>query len=144
MSDNWSASRGGCCGATLSRPDAARRKGPRLVLGGRAFSARLAALLRELGWDVQTAADAAEARRLALRHRPHAVLLAADADDESGFLSCAKLRLCLPRVRVVLVAAERTPAAERFAGFVGAALAAEATVVDDLHRLVRSWAASGN
>ena len=144
MSDNWSASRG--CGATLSRPgpDPARRKGPRLVLGGRAFSARLAALLRELGWDVQTAADAAEARRLALRHRPHAVLLAADADDESGFLSCAKLRLCLPRVRVVLVAPEKSPAAERFAGFVGAALAAEATVVDDLHRLVRSWAASGN
>ena len=86
-----------------------------LVLGGRAFSARLAALLRELGWDVQTAADAAEARRLALRHRPHAVLLAADADDESGFLSCAKLRLCLPRVRVVLVAPEKSPAARAIA-----------------------------
>ena len=143
MSDNWSASRG-CCGATLSRPEPARRKGPRLVLGGRAFSARLAALLRELGWDVHTAADAAEARRLVLLHRPHAILLPADADDESGYLACAKLRLCPPRVRVVLVAAERTPAAERFAGFVGAALAAEATVVDDLHRLVRSWAASGN
>jgi CheY-like chemotaxis protein len=143
MSDNWSASRGGF-GATLSRPDPARRKAPRLILGGRAFAARLAGHLRDLGWDVQTAADGTEARKLALRNRPHAVLLLAETDGESGYLTCAKLRQCLPRMRVVLVGSVRTAEAERFAGFVGAAFAAEATVVDELHRLVRAWAGSEN
>jgi CheY-like chemotaxis protein len=137
MSDNWNASRGGC--PTLRRPvsDPAKRTAPRLVLAGRSFGPRLAAHLRDLGWDVHTADDGAEARRLALRKKPYAVLLSADAEGESGYLTCAKLRHSLPRVKVVLVGPEQTTEAERFAGFVGAAFAAEAGVVDVLNRLVR-------
>ena len=57
-------------------------------------------------------------------------------DGESGYLTCAKLRQCLPRIRVVLIGREKTPEAARFADFVGAALATEASVVEELHRLV--------
>jgi DNA-binding response OmpR family regulator len=125
---------------TLCRPvpEPVKRTGPRLVVGGWAFAARLAAHLRDLGWDVHTATDAAEVRRLAHRKKPYAVLLPVEAMDESGYLTCAKLRQCLPRVKVVLVGRERTAEAERFAGFVGAAFATDTAVVDELHRLVRS------
>lgn len=135
MSSNWNSSGG--CGTTVSRtaPEA-RRTAPRLILGGRDFGFRLAPLLRDLGWEVHTAADGAEARRLAHGKRPSAVLLPVESEDESGYLTCAKLRQCLPRVRVVLVGREKTVEGVRFADFVGAALATEATVVDELHRLV--------
>lgn len=137
MSSNWSSSGGSGTAVCRSVPDAVKRTAPRLILGGRAFAARLAGHLRDLGWDVHTAADGDELRRLALRKKPYAVLLPADADGESGYLTCAKLRQCLPRVRVVLVGSEKTTEAERFAGFVGAAFAAESAVVEELHRLVR-------
>jgi DNA-binding response OmpR family regulator len=104
------------------------------------FAARLADHFRDLGWDVYIAADGAEARRLAQRKRPYAVLLSIDAEGESGYLTCAKLRQALPRVKVVLVGREQSMEAERFAGFVGAAFAAESSVVDELNRLVRRTA----
>lgn len=135
MTSNWYATGG--CGTTVSRSSPEpKRTGPRLIVSGRSFGRRLAPLLRDLGWEVHTVADGAEARRLAHRSRPSAVLLPAETDGESGFLTCAKLRQCLPRLRVVLVGRERTPEAARFADFVGAALATEASVVDELHRLV--------
>jgi DNA-binding NarL/FixJ family response regulator len=72
------------------------------------------------GWRVLWAATATEARRLACRHRADAVVLPVDGPDESGWLTCAKIRCARPRIRVLLVG-ERTPAALRFARFVGAA-----------------------
>jgi CheY-like chemotaxis protein len=143
MSDNRFTSRGGGTTVCRSAPDPAKRTAPRLILGGRAFAARMAAHLRDLGWDVHAAADGAEARRLALRKRPYAVLLPVDAEGESGYLTCAKLRQALPRVKVVLVGRERTAEAERFAGFVGAAFATESGVVDELNRLVRGGGSEG-
>src|SRR5689334_11014049 len=116
MSSNWCASRGS--GLAVCRPAPERRTAPRLILGGRAFGARLLAMLRDLGWEVHTAADGVEARELAHGKRPSAVILPAETDGESGYLTCAKLRQCLPRVRVVLVGRERTPDAVRFADFV--------------------------
>src|SRR5262245_28636177 len=141
MSSNWSASRG--CGMAVCRstPDPAKRTAPRLVLGGRAFASRLAGHLRDLGWDVHTAADAAEVRDLVQRKKPYAVLLPIDFGGESGYLTCAKLRQALPRVKVVLVGSEKTTEAERFARFVGAVFAPESAVVETLNRLVRG---SGN
>ena len=112
-----------------------------LVLVGGACVIPLAAHLRDLGWDVHTAADAAEVLHLALRKKPYAVLLPIEAQGESGYLSCAKLRQALPRVKVVLVGSEKTTEAERFAGFVGAAFATDGMVVEALNRLVRG---SGN
>src|SRR5262245_2830297 len=72
------------------------------------------------GWRVLHAATATEARRLACRHRPDAVVLPAEGPDESGYLACAKLRRAQPRVRVLLTG-ERSPVTVRFARFVGAA-----------------------
>lgn len=115
-------------GPNLSRASitCAPRRAPGLLLGGGPrFDGRVAAHFREAGWVVHTAACGAEVLTLALRKNPAAVVLPTDVDGESGFLTCAKLRHALPGVRVVLVGPTRTPGAERLAGFLGAAFAAE-------------------
>jgi hypothetical protein len=71
--------------------------------------------LQLFGCAVERAADAAEAGRLAHRTRPDAVVLPADGGFESGALTCAKLKLVQPHLRVVLVGGCR-----RAAGHVGA------------------------
>jgi DNA-binding NarL/FixJ family response regulator len=98
------------------------RTGPAVVLAlpATARTRALTALLADRGWHVLRAATAAEARPLACRHRADAVVLSADGPGESGWLTCAKLRHARPRLRVLLVG-DRTPAAVRFARFVGAA-----------------------
>src|SRR5437868_5039510 len=100
MCDNWLQSRSGG-GLTMSKPgsDPGKRKAPRIVLAGLALSARVAEHFRQLGWEVCTAIDGADARRLALRKRPNALILPAQGSDESGYLTCAKLRQCLPKLR---------------------------------------------
>ena len=137
MTDSVLTIRGG--GATLSRSgsDTTRRRAPRVVLGGGPrLAARVADLFRERGWDVHTAGTGAETLRLALRKRPAAVLLPTDADGESGYLVCAKLRQALPRVRLVLVGPTRTAEAEKFAGFVGAAFVTESDDPAEVARAV--------
>jgi ActR/RegA family two-component response regulator len=75
---------------------------------------------RRLGWSVQTAANADDARGLARLYGPDLVVLAADLGGESGWLTCEKLRSELPAIKVVLVADEPSGYLERFAHFVGA------------------------
>ena len=75
--------------------------------------------LQSRGWRVLRAGTPLEIRRLAGRHRLDAVVLPVDSPDESGWIACAKLRCARPRLKVFLVG-ERTPAALRFAQFVGA------------------------
>ena len=134
MSDNRTS---GGCGLARCKggPETGKRKAPRVVFGGGpAFAARVAEQFRRLGWTVCTA-DGEELYALAIRKNPAAVVIPIDAADESGYLTCAKLRLTWPELRVVLVG-ERTPKAERFARFVGATLATETTVADAVLKLV--------
>ena len=106
----------------LPTPDLQRIR-PRLVLvhGDLWYAVRACRPLRQLGWDVWTAGTALEARRLARRLRPTAVVLGTELPDESGWLTCSKLVRQHPELRVYLV--EGTPSAEshQFAEFVGAA-----------------------
>src|SRR5262245_11774293 len=76
--------------------------------------------LQSRGWRVLRAGNAVEVRRLAGRHRLDVVVLPVDSPEESGWIACAKLRVARPRLKVLLMG-ERTPAALRFAQFVGAA-----------------------
>lgn len=83
-------------------------------------SLNLGRLLRQAGWRVLFADTAAEARRLTMRMRPAALVLAADLPDESGWLACAKLARGRRRTRVIVIDGE-APDRDRFAAFVGAA-----------------------
>jgi hypothetical protein len=94
---------------------------PTLILAHRdpAFVAAAAATLRP-GWHVRLARTGAEVRRLARELGPAVVVLGTGGLDESGWLTCAKLRRELPEVRVLLVDPAPTPELRRFAAFVGA------------------------
>jgi DNA-binding NarL/FixJ family response regulator len=110
------------CSATLTPKRATRR----VVLAGRfAHGATLAEQFRKRGWEVVTVAADHDVHAAAAEVVPHAVLVPEAAGDESGYLACAKLRQTRPGLKVVVVAEERTAERERFAEFVGAALAAE-------------------
>ncbi|MBY0515134.1 MAG: hypothetical protein K2P78_14670 [Gemmataceae bacterium] len=111
-------------------PEGVRRTAPRAVLAGPALPDTIADQLRARGWDVRTAATPAEAAALAVETNPTAVVLPAEADGESGYLVCAKLRRARPRVRLVLVGETRTDRDARLARFVGATLVAGAAAAD--------------
>src|SRR5262245_33747108 len=89
--------------ATQSGPKV--RKSLRLVLGlgetpyAKAAEAHFAAL----GWDLTVAKTAKEARKLAVKQRAAAAVLAADLGPESGWLASVKLTRARPGTRVVLV-----------------------------------------
>jgi DNA-binding response OmpR family regulator len=76
---------------------------------------------RQRGWRVHLAASPLEARALAHAREAPTVLLSAERDEESGWLTCAKLLLQRPLARVFLLSAVVTPQRRRFAAFVGAA-----------------------
>lgn len=74
------------------------------------------------GWEVHIARSSCEVRTLAHKLSPAATVLAADGSGgESGWLTCSKLVLERPRLRVVLVGEKPSPRTERLAAFVGAA-----------------------
>jgi DNA-binding response OmpR family regulator len=107
-----------------------------VVLGGEpGFAEKTAAYLRQIGWDVCTAATSEDLYAYAARKNPYAILLPVQNREESGYLTCAKLRLTRPKLKVVLVG-EPTECARNFAGFVGADLASEANAVDAVMKLV--------
>lgn len=134
MSDSWMNSGG--CGLARNKGEVLMRKAPKVVFGGGpGFADRLADQFRLMGWDVCTTADAAELHRKVVRKNPAAVVLPAATAGESGYLTCAKLRLSRPRLRVVLVG-ESTGRARRLAGFVGAGFATEATAADAVLKLI--------
>jgi DNA-binding response OmpR family regulator len=88
--------------------------------------------LRRRGWEVHLTGSGAEARRLTTVLSPAVVVLDAALHDESGWLTCAKLRLDNPNQHVLLVCDKAGPEAERFAAFVGAALACRDQTLDAL------------
>jgi CheY-like chemotaxis protein len=76
--------------------------------------------LCHLGWEAHTAATGPETRKLTNRWKPHLVILASTFTQESGWLTCAKLRHERPEQYIILLDSELTPADHRFARFVGA------------------------
>jgi biotin carboxylase len=109
--------------STTFSPRAAKR----VILAGRfALGAKVADQFRKLGWEVTTVTTDHDVHAAAAETDPHAILLLEDAGDESGYLACAKLLQSAPELKVVVVGAERTPARERFAEFVGASFVTEA------------------
>jgi len=124
----------GGCG--LMREKDAQRKAPRVVLaGGPGFASRAAEYLYLMGLDVCSARSAADLHALAIRHRTAAVVLPVEAGGESGFLTCAKLRLTRPKLKVVLVGDE-SQRSQRFARFLGAGFATEADAADAVLKLI--------
>jgi len=101
----------------------ATRVGPRLVVahGNDGYAEQVVRLFRHRGWEVHRARSGPEARRLARLHRPAAVVLEADAKDESGWLTCAKLVREPVSCKVVLVSRGSGCENHRLARFVGSA-----------------------
>lgn len=96
---------------------------PRIVFAHQrsAYADAISRHYGRLGWDTHEARSAWEARDLALKLSPAAVVLGVDLPDESGWLTCEKILLDRPKQRVVLVTNGSTPTNRCFAAFVGAA-----------------------
>jgi hypothetical protein len=101
------------------------RKPRAVVVGNSLFAANAADQFRKLGWEVCTITESDDLVGAVLAKKPSAVVLPAETDTESGHLIAAKLKKVKPKLRLVLVGAERTLEAERFAKFVGASFAVE-------------------
>ncbi|QDU22043.1 hypothetical protein [Urbifossiella limnaea] len=130
MSSNVFGSPGGC---GLASP---KKRAARVVVGGGAgFAARTAERFLARGVDVCTAIALDELHAIATRKNPTAVILPVEAAGESGYLTCAKLRLMRPRMRVILVG-EASARAENLARFVGARFATETTAADVVLKLI--------
>jgi DNA-binding response OmpR family regulator len=74
-----------------------------------------------LRWDVRMASCGPEARELAAELSPSLVVLDAELPEESGWLTCAKLKQEQPDLKVVLLTDHVQRASHAFAHFVGAA-----------------------
>lgn len=112
------------CGTQGGAASVARK--PRaVVVGNSVFAANAADQFRLLGWEVCTIGNCEDVARVVLSKKPSAVLLPAETAIESGHLIAAKMRRIRPRLKIVLVGEVHTPAAERFARFVGATYAVE-------------------
>jgi CheY-like chemotaxis protein len=116
---------------------------PRLVLAyaDPAHAAQCCRQLRRLGWEVHLTRSGPEARRLARELAPVVVVLDTDLHDESGWLTCAKLRGENPGQRVILVCPAVNADAERLAEHVGAPLLRrDASLINEVHGGVLSTA----
>lgn len=91
-----------------------------LALADPADTALASRILRRLGWDVYTARNGPEVRRLARMLEPEWVILGATLPCESGWLTCDKLTREMPALKVLLVEADPANNAADFANFVGA------------------------
>jgi ActR/RegA family two-component response regulator len=98
-------------------------KRPCLIVahGDAAYAAQVGHTFRRLGWDVHQSSSGPEVRRLARRVGPRLIVLDALLPNESGWLTCDKLRLEMPQVRVILAAVDPGFHEANFAVFVGAA-----------------------
>jgi len=75
---------------------------------------------RRLGWEVRRASSGAAARQLAFAKRPSVVALETNLPDESGWLSCCKLRHDGVDAKVILIEHAAEEWRFEFARFVGA------------------------
>lgn len=108
----------------VARPTHHTLKSARVVvaLGGAPHAQPIQEAFRQQGWEVHIAHNENDARRLVREVRPRASVLCAEAPNrESGWLTCKKLLLEKPALRVVLVTPQLTDEARRLADFVGAA-----------------------
>jgi DNA-binding response OmpR family regulator len=96
---------------------------PELILSFRdpRHTAVVGEAFRQRGWRVHPARSGREVRALARELVAPTILLGTDQVEESGWLTCAKLRQEQPHLRVFLVAPAVTPERRRFAAFLGAA-----------------------
>jgi hypothetical protein len=125
----------GACGLIRGK-DGAKRKAPRVVLaGGPGFAVNAGEYLYLMGLDVVAAGSAEALQSLAVRNRTAAVVLPVDANPESGFLTCAKLRLARPKLKVVLVG-KPCDRSRKFALFLGADYSTEADAADAVLKLI--------
>ena len=72
----------------------------------RARANRAAEYFQHQGWEVHRTCSGVEARALTHSVRPDAVILDTNLPDETGWLTCAKLRLAKPAQKIVLVGSE--------------------------------------
>jgi len=94
---------------------------PKIVLGRLGtMNEALESQFRQEGWRVGSAAEADDLRTIAHRCKAAVVLLPVAPLAESGFLTCAKLVLSMPKTRIYLVGPDEEEL-ERFALFAGAA-----------------------
>gem|GEM_PF-2433743 len=98
-----------------------RKKMPKIIVGMTGTKAlKIEHAFRQMGWRVSAADGATETRALAQQCRASVVVLHVGQFAESGFLTCAKLVLEMPKARVWLVGPAEEEL-ERFALFAGAA-----------------------
>ena len=101
------------------RPCSNSRSCAVVATGSGQTSAIVRRLLNRLGWHAKEAGNAAEARRQILAGHSRTVILATDLIDESGWLTCAKIKGLARRVDVYLLGPD-LPRNRRLARFVGA------------------------
>jgi hypothetical protein len=90
-------------------------------LGDATLTRPVADAFRRNGWEVHVASCPDDARQMIREIRPLASVLAATPPHrESGWLTCKKLILERPNLKVVLVEANPTARDHRLAEFVGA------------------------
>jgi len=83
------------------------------------YAVQVVRAFRELDWEVYPARSGFDARRLARRLNADLVVLGAEGDVESGWLTCAKLRDESPDCQVILVATDPTYEGYEYTRFVG-------------------------
>lgn len=88
--------------------------------GDETYAALVSRSFRRLGWDTYLARTGPEARRMARLLGPDMMVMAADLEGESGWLTCEKVRCELPRVKVFLIGDASERLNHAFAEFLGA------------------------
>jgi DNA-binding response OmpR family regulator len=107
----------------MRSPENATWKTPRkllLVHRDAGYRKEVLPRLQARGVDVTPAGTAEATHALAAEIRPHLVILDADLPDQSGALTCAKLKISHPSVRVILVGRHWNGEQARLARLVGA------------------------
>jgi CheY-like chemotaxis protein len=110
-----------------------------IVDGNRELLQFLEHLMSEAGWDVVTAATSAEARKLATRRKPHAVLADSALPDDRGVNLLSQLCGANPEVRGLVMTAAALPKEEdETRNENGIAVLEKPFLVRDAANLVRS------
>src|SRR5262245_32137804 len=110
------------CGHRIHRPVMTRAASVVIALDYLVQARAIRDAFRQDGWDFHLAAGDLDARRLVHQLRPTAAILATEpVKGESGWLTCKKLVMDRPALRVILVSPTPTDRERRLAEFVGAA-----------------------